>query len=501
MPFSTNRKQSDRLAYKWIVVLVVIFGSFMGILDQTVVNNALPHLQRAFAVDFNSLQWVITAYTLTQGVITPTTAFFANRLGMKRFYIISLILFTLGSALCGFAWNLPTLIVFRVIQAVGGATLFPLAISFLFAEFPPQQRGLAAGVLSVSALMAPAVGPTLGGYLVTYASWPLIFFINVPVGIVAIVLALLLLRKRPAAGHFPFDLPGFLLVASGLTAVLYALSNASISGWSSPSVLVTLIGGLGLLALFARVELRLSSCGKRPLVDLSLFANGPFLSSNIANALISFGFFGGLILLPIYMQELRGLNAFESGLYTLPMAFASVLAALIGGRLVDRFGPRVALFPGLALLCLATWQLGEITLTTSYPWLVLVFVVRGLGAGLVLQPLTVSALSKVSPNQYTQASSLNTVVRFVFTSLGIAVLATFVQSRAGMHVSALASQVRTISPAIRQQGLDLAVQDAFWLSLAAFALAFLVVCFLRVPKPVPQEQGENTASERLVVAE
>lgn len=501
-----STKRTGGLSYKWIVVLVVIFGSFMGILDQTVVNNALPHLQRTFAVDFNSLQWVITAYTLTQGIVTPTTAFFSNRLGMKRFYIISLILFTLGSALCGLAWNLPMLIVFRVIQAIGGATLFPLAISFLFSEFPPQQRGLAAGVLSISALMAPAIGPTLGGYLVTYASWPLIFFINVPVGIVAIVLALLLLRKRPAAGHFPFDLPGFLLAAFGLTAVLYALSNASISGWSSPSVLVPLIGGLGLLAFFARVELRLSSRGKRPLVDLSLFANGPFLISNIANALISFGFFGGLILLPIYMQELRGLNAFESGLYTLPMAFAAVLAALLGGRLVDRFGPRVALLPGLVLMCLSTWQLGGITLTTSYPWLVLIFAVRGLGAGLVLQPLTVAALSKVSPNQYTQASSLNTVVSFVFTSLGIAVLATFVQSRASLHVSDLASQVRTLSPAIRQQGLDLAVQDAFWLSLAAFALAFLVVCFLRIPKPapqkaVPQEQEENNATVRLVVAE
>lgn len=494
------------LSYKWIVVIVVIFGSFMGILDQTVVNNALPHLQRAFGVDFNSLQWVITAYTLTQGVITPTTAFFANRLGMKRFYVLSLILFTLGSALCGFAWNLPALIVFRVIQAIGGATLFPLAISFLFSEFPPQQRGLAAGVLSISALMAPAVGPTLGGYLVTYASWPLIFFINVPVGIVAIVLALLLLRKRPAVGHSSFDLPGFLLAAFGLTAVLYALSNASIAGWSSPSVLVTLIGGLVLLALFAYLELRLSSRGKQPLVDLTLFANGPFLISNIANAWISFGFFGSLILLPIYLQELRGLNAFESGLFTLPMAIASVVAALLGGRLVDRFGPRVALLPGLVLVCLATWQLGGVTLTTSYPWLVLVFVVRGLGLGLVLQPLTVSALAKVSPKQYTQASSLNTVIRFVFTSLGIAVLATFVQSQASQHVSALANQLGTISPALRQQGLDLAVQDAFWLSLAAFALAFLVVCFLRVPKPVPQtsvaqEQGESTATARLVVAE
>lgn len=240
---------TNRLSYKWIVVIVVIFGSFMSILDQTVINNALPRLQSAFGADLGSLQWVLTAYTLTQGVVTPTTAFFANRLGPKRFYVGALLLFTLGSALCGLAWSLPMLIVFRVIQAVGGATLFPLAITLLFYEFPPQQRGLATGILSISALMAPAVGPTLGGYFVTYADWRLIFFINIPVGIIAILLGIMLLRERPAEGRMRFDLPGFVLAASGLAAVLYALSNASISGWGSPTVLVALIVGLCLLAL------------------------------------------------------------------------------------------------------------------------------------------------------------------------------------------------------------------------------------------------------------
>ena len=199
MQFSTS-SQGGRVPYKWIVLMVVIFGSFMSILDQTVINNALPRLLSAFSVDLGSLQWVITAYTLTQGVVTPTTAFFANRLGTKRFYIIALVLFTLGSALCGLAWNEPSLIVFRVTQAIGGATLFPLAITLLFHEFPPHERGLATGILSISALLAPAVGPTLGGYLVTYTDWRLIFSINVPVGVVGVVMALLLLRERPSEG-------------------------------------------------------------------------------------------------------------------------------------------------------------------------------------------------------------------------------------------------------------------------------------------------------------
>ncbi|GCE29050.1 MFS transporter [Dictyobacter alpinus] len=491
MQFSISRSRS-RLPYKWLVLLVVIFGSFMSILDQTVINNALPGLQRAFSTDLGSLQWVITAYILTQGVVTPTTAFFANRLGTKRFYIIALTLFTLGSALCGFAWNLPVLIVFRIIQAFGGAILFPLAITLLFSEFPPHQRGLASGFLSISALMAPALGPTLGGYIVTYASWPLIFYINVPVGIVGIIMAFVLLRERRSEGRMNFDLPGFVLVATGLAAVLYALSSANISGWDSPTALLTLSGGLCLLALFVIVELRIANRGKQPLVDLHLFANGPFLTSNIANAFISFAFFGSLILAPIYLQELRGLSAFQSGLFTLPLAFASVLTAIIGGRFIDRFDPRIVLIIGLILMGLSTWQLAQNTLTTPYPWLIVIFALRGLGLGCLLQSLTVSALSKVEPRQFAQASALSTVTRFVSTSLGIAVLATFVQSRASTHISTLAQQTKPLSPAafglIRKLGLNLAVQDAFWLTLVALILAFIAVCFIHVQQHTSQEK-------------
>lgn len=487
-------QKSGRLPYKWVVLLVVVFGSFMSILDQTVMNTALPRLQSAFGADLSTLQWVITAYTLVQGVVTPTTAFFASRLGIKRFYMISIALFTVGSALCGLAWNLPVLIVFRVIQAVGGATLFPLAITLLFSEFPPQERGLASGLLSVSALMAPAVGPTLGGYLVTYAHWPLIFYINVPVGVVAFLLAFLLLREHSSEEKICFDIPGFMLAASGLTALLYALSNASSAGWTSPSVLIILAVGSLLLTLFVIVELYTARRGRQPLVDLRLFANGPFLSSNIANALITFSFFGSLILLPIYMQTARGLSAFQSGLFTLPLAFASVLAAIVGGRIVDRFGVRVVLLPGLVLMSLSTWQLTQIQLSTSYTWLLVIFVLRGLGLGSLVQTLTVSALSTVPRSQYTQASSLNTVIRFAFTSLGIAVLATLTQSRAASHISDLAQQTHPVSSAslihIQRLGLDLGVQDAFWLSLVALLLAFVAVFFIRSRPPIAQKQQE-----------
>src|SRR6266568_9557225 len=214
-----------RMEYKWIVAMVVIIAVFMSILDQTIVNIAIPRLQIAFGADIHAVQWVLTAYILTLGVVTPTSAFFSDRLGIKRFYLISLVLFTAGSALCGLAWSLPVLIFFRILQGIGGAALFPLSITLLFREFPPQERGTAMGFFGIPALLAPALGPTLGGYLVTYAGWQLIFYINVPVGIVAVILAVIFLREARVEEQTGFDFPGFFLAALGLGMILYGLSD------------------------------------------------------------------------------------------------------------------------------------------------------------------------------------------------------------------------------------------------------------------------------------
>src|SRR5436305_3459029 len=196
MQVSAQPVRSSRgMQYKWIVATVVILGVFMSILDQTIVNIAIPRLQTAFGADIHSVQWVLTAYILTQGVITPTAGYFSDRFGIKRFYMISLSAFTIGSALCGLAWSLPVLIFFRILQGAGGAALFPLSITLIFREFPPNERGRAMGFFGIPALLAPALGPTFGGYLVTYAGWQSIFYVNLPVGIIAVILAAIYLRE------------------------------------------------------------------------------------------------------------------------------------------------------------------------------------------------------------------------------------------------------------------------------------------------------------------
>ncbi len=499
------------LDYKWIVAMVVIIAVFMSILDQTIVNIAIPRLQTAFGADVHSVQWVLTAYILTLGVVTPTAAFFSDKLGIKRFYIISIIAFTAGSALCGLAWSLPILIFFRILQGIGGAALFPMSITLLFREFPPQERGIAMGFFGVPALLAPALGPTLGGYLVTYAGWQLIFYINVPVGIAAVILATIFLRESRPNTRASFDFLGFLFAAVGLGTALYAISSASTDGWASSTVLGFLSVGLLSLSLFAATELIIASRGGQPLLDLRLFKNGPFTTSIIAMLFVVFSLFGGLFLLPIYLQNIRGLSAFQAGLILLPQALASMVSVIVGGRLVDRFGVRAVMIPGLLILALSTWQLSFITLYSPFWWIQGMLILRGLALGLSIQPLTVAGLSEIRPRDLAQASSLNTVMRSVSSSLGIAILATLVQTQSKVHYTHLAEQVTASSPLgqllprlqaafmahganaitartaaaqliirlVQRQAFILSLQDAFTFTLVVIGLAIIAVFFVR----------------------
>jgi EmrB/QacA subfamily drug resistance transporter len=524
-----------RLAYKWIVAMVVILGVFMSILDQTIVNIAIPRLQTAFGADIHSVQWVLTAYILTQGVVTPTAAFFSETFGIKRFYIISLAAFTIGSALCGIAWSLPVLILFRILQGAGGAALFPLSITLLFREFPPQERGTAMGFFGIPALLAPAIGPTFGGYLVTYAGWQLIFYINVPVGIVAVILCSLFLREYRPEARPSFDIPGFIFAAAGLACVLYALSDASTDGWGSTQVIGFMSLGLILLAIFVAIELIIANRGGYPLLDLRLFANGPFRAGNIANLFVTFSLFGGIFLFPIYLQNLRGLSAFQAGVLLLPQALASMVSVIIGGRLVDRIGVRAVMIPGLILLALANWQLSFMTIYSPYLWIQAMLILRGLALGATIQPLTVATLAEIRPQQLAQASSINTVTRSVSSSLGIAVLATLVQTQAQVHFAHLAELVTPGSPTggllreieaylvgqginlqlaqstaiqviaglVQQQAYMLAIEDAFRLTVAVIVVAIIATLFVgsrrrrvrQTPSLAPGTPGETERSE------
>ncbi|HZR39290.1 MAG TPA: DHA2 family efflux MFS transporter permease subunit [Ktedonobacteraceae bacterium] len=524
---ATATRRGGGIAYKWVVAMVTVVGVFMAILDSTIVNIAIPRLQTAFGADLHSVQWVLTGYLLAQAVGTPVVAFFSDRLGIKRFYIISLAAFTIGSALCGLSWSLPTLIFFRILQGLGGAALFPLSMTLIFREFPPQERGSAMGLFGVPALLAPALGPTLGGYIVTYAGWPLIFFINVPIGIVAVTLSMIFLREFSDNTHSSFDLLGFIFSAVGLGTLLYGLSNASTDGWGSVTVLGFM--GIGILALFVFVvvELMIVNRGGQPLLDLRVFANRSFLTSTIASVLVVFALYGGLFLLPVYLQALRGQSAFQAGLILLPQALASMLATVVSGRLVDRIGVRAIVIPGLLVLAFANWQLSFLTINSSYSWLQLILVLRGFALGLTMQPLMVSAMAEIRPQLLAQASSMSTAVRFVASSLGIAILATLVQTQTKIHFDHLAEQVTATSPIgqmlprlqalfvargadlatakttalqliaqlVQRQGYVLAIQDAFLLTLVFVIISVIATLFVSGSRRQAATNGQPAQEE------
>ena len=521
-------QRSGGLAYKWIVAIVVVFGLFMSILDTTIVNIAIPRLQTAFGADLNSVQWVITGYTLAQGVAIPLTGYFSNRFGLKRFYIVALTAFTLGSLLCGLAWSLPVLILFRVLQGLGGSFLLPMTITLLYREFPPQERGVATGFLGIPILLAPALGPSLGGYIVTFGSWQLIFFVNVPIGILAVILSALLLREFRPEGRERFDFGGFVFVAAGLASVLYALSSASTDGWGSTKVLGFLIGGLIALVIFVIIELSIIRREGQPLLDLTVFRFTSFTSANLANICITFALFGGLFVIPIYLQNLRGLSAFATGLILIPQALGSMVSSVVGGRLVDRIGVRAVVIPGLLIAAFAFWQLSFLTLYTPYGWFQVMLVLRGLGIGLVAQPLIVAALSDIPPRQLAQASAINSVIRSVAGSLAVAILATVIQTQSKVHFDHLAEQVtpgsqlgqllprlealfvsrgadinaakaasiQTIAGLLQQQGYALAIQDGFLISVGIILIAIIAVLFIRgARRTTPQQVTQETLTD------
>jgi len=395
------------------------------------------------------------------------------------------------------------------------------------------------GFFGVPALLAPAIGPTLGGYLVTFVGWQAIFYINVPIGIIAIVLSVLLIREYRPEGQTRFDVVGFIFVSLGLVTLLYGLSSATTDGWGSATVLGCLTVGIISLVIFTTAELIIANRGGQPLLDLRLFANGPFRAGMLANLFVIFALFGGLFLFPLYLQNIRGLSAFQSGLILLPQALAAMVSVIIGGRLVDRIGVRAVMIPGLLILAYATWQLTSISIDSPYGWLQLMFILRGLALGLTVQPLTVATLSEIQPRQLAQASSLSTVNRAVASSFGIAVLATVVQTQTQIHFGHLAEQFTIFSPLgelvprlqaffvangadtvaaynaailliarfIQREAFVLAIQDALWVTIGVTILAIIAVLFVRPSRrvqptsqqaPVEVESGEAAPVEAVL---
>jgi EmrB/QacA subfamily drug resistance transporter len=433
------------LPQKYKVLISVIFGIFMVILDTTVINVAFQTLRAEFGASLNDSQWIISIYVLLLGISTPLSAFLSNRYGMKRIYLVGLSIFIIGSFLYGISPSLGFMIAARALQGFGGGIALPLSSAILLRSFPPKEQGAALGIFGIAALVAPAMGPILGGYLVDHNLWRFIFFINPPIGIIGIVLGSYFLPDF-LGDHWPaLDWMGLVTEVIGFGSVLYAASVAANFGWSAPGVLTWfIIGGLGLTA-FALIELFVA---KEPLLDLRLFKRPTFLSASLLGYVSVISLFGAEFLLPIYLQFLRGKTAFETGLILLPMAATGGIATIIAGRLYDRLGPRVLLAFGFGILILNTWQLSQIRADTPVSWILFLLALRGVAFGATIQTTFVTALSAVPLPKIAHGSSLTQATRNVVQAVGVAILATVLVSALSPRISALQQQFLNAPPKV-----------------------------------------------------
>jgi DHA2 family multidrug resistance protein len=421
------------LEQKWKILIAVMFGIFMIILDATVINVAFPTLRREFGATLADAQWVISIYVLSLGVTTPVSGYLADRFGIKRVYLFGLAVFVIGSFLCGLAPTLGWLIAARALQGFGGGVAQPLGPAQLYRAFPPKEQGTALGYFGIVLVFAPALGPILGGWLVDANLWRLIFFINVPIGIIGVLLGSRFLVDYQVERKPKFDPLGLITAVIGFGSVLYAASTAETNGWTGQTTLVAL--GIGIVSLVAHVIIELKVV-KEPMSSLRLFGNPVFLNAALVGYVATIALFSAEFLMPVYLQAFRGRTALETGYILLAVAATSGIATPLAGRLYDKIGPRMNLIVGFSLLCLNTWQLTELQASTPISYIIFLLALRGLAVGLTLQTSFVAALSSVPLDRLPRGSSLLNSTRFVVQAVSVAALATVFSSSISSEIRA-----------------------------------------------------------------
>lgn len=435
----------DMVLEHWgLPMLALVVGAFMALLDSSIVNVAIPAMERAFGVGTAQMEWVVTIYLLALGVVVPASGWLGDRLGFKRLYLISLLIFTVGSGLSALAPSLGFLIGARVLQAVGGGMIMPTTMSMVYRIIPRRQLGTATSFFGMAMLLAPAVGPTLGGYLVEYVSWRWIFTINLPIGLVGGLLAAATLPDfgRQEAGRF--DAAGFLTASTALFTLLLALSEGQSWGWNSePIIWLFFIAGVA-LAAFVWIELSI----QRPLLDLRVFRYTQYLLSSLFVLGISVALFAAVFFIPVFLQLARGMGALDTGLILMPGALVTGLFMPVGGRLYDRMGPRVPVVVGTCLLVAATFLFHNLSLTTPDTTIAIWSALRGIGMGLAMMPATTAGMSVIPPAEVGRASAVNNILQRLGGSFGIAFLTVLVDRGIAQQSSLAAAMYAPGSAAV-----------------------------------------------------
>jgi DHA2 family multidrug resistance protein len=507
---------------KWLVTVSITFGTLMGAIDASIVNVAVPHLTGSLGVTIEQITWVTTGFVIATVMVMPLTGFLARLFGQKRVYMTCLVIFVAGSALCGMARTLPMLVIFRIIQGLGAGALQPTEQAILRQTFPLHEQGMAMALFGMAVVLGPAFGPTLGGYIVDNYSWPWIFYINVPIGVVSLLMVSRFVHEPPdvrAALHAMaerqrknMDWAGIAMLIAGLGALQYVLEEGNRNDWfeSGEIKLITLVAIVSLTFLVIR---ELSA--RVPAVDVSLFKDLVFFSGTMIGAVMFAMLMAVTFLLPIFMQTLLGFSATQAGLALMPRSLTMLVVMPIVGRIYNTVSPRIVVAIGIVIFAYTAWLMGHYTLATSARGIVNVLILQGVAFSCLFIPLTTVALSSIPRHRMPDATGLNSLLRQVGGSIGLAIFATMMSRFASV---ARADMLRNFSPdrpeftsrlaamqkmlmgrgldmngarttalqildfQVRRQAMVLSFERLFYLAGILFLCVLPLVFFLRMPK-------------------
>lgn len=428
--------------YKWLILFVVVIGTFMSALSSSIINIAVSKIMTVFGVSMNDVKWIATAYSLTTGAIVPLTGYLMATFGNKRIFIYSLSTFITGSFLCGFAWSNSSLIAFRIIQALGGGMIMPVGMTMIMQTFSPEERGTALGFWGIASMAAPAIGPTLGGYIIQNMDWRLIFYLNVPIGIIGIIMAVILLENTPRKPFERFDVIGFFSSAIGIVSLLYVLGEGSSIDWGEIKNPILLTIGSFSLLIFIVNELK----HPKPLLDLRILKNFGFGVSQIIQIVLTFAMMGGMYVVPLFLQSIMGFTAMQTGMIMFPAALVQGLMMPIGGKLFDKFGLRMVALAGCSMLAISSYSLAFINMDWNKSMIVLVLAIRGMGIGLAMMPITTAGMNAVPTIQAGGASALNNMIKQISGALGVTIMTMIMQRRLDSNYGQMAEQITSFNP-------------------------------------------------------
>lgn len=408
-----------------LAVVALIVAMFMVILDTSIVNIAIPAVERTFRVGTSQVQWVVTVYLLAIGVAAPASGWLADRIGYKRLYLMGLCVFTAGSVLAAAAPSLPLLVMARVVQALGGGTLPPATTAMMFRIVPRRKLGVANSFRGLALLVGPALGPTLGGYLVQYVDWRWVFLINLPIGIAGMLFGAAVIPEVLGRPDSRFDVWGFATVTVGLGALLLALNSGAQAGWGAPSILTLFAIAAVVLLAFVQIELRVAD----PMIDLRVLRLTSFSASVVFSIVVSGGLSSVVFFLPIFLQVVRGEGALRAGWVMMPWGVASALVMPVAGRLYDRIDAKLPVVVGTCLLAMSTWLLSGVSLSTSDLTIALWTAVFGVGMGLAMMPAMTAGMSVVPSMGVGRAAAMRNVIQRASGSFGITLLTVILDAR------------------------------------------------------------------------